>query len=702
MTNRDMTDTAGTLPVHLAKGGNIALTTLDAELGSVTVVLETAGREGRAVDADVSVLLLGDDRRVRSNDDLIFYNHPVALAGAVHLRDKIRTDDDDAPVSTDVVTLELDDVPDDVQRIVLSASLDPSLAVEFGTASAVNMRIRRSSDAAELLLFAVADLSSETALLFGEFYRRDNEWKVRAIGQGYDGGLAQLVAEFGIEVDQPDDAGNESAADSVTGPEFDDARWQVAPTSDLVDSSAPAATAAEPDTGSDDSTDLPTSRVSVRRFVRAPRLPADWDRTVPTNSDSDWQPARLFPVAGIGGPEEQERRATSALLAVMSVVKEFGRSIASRFGAPAGALETFIEVPFGLGDQAYRPDGVIRVTRGQRTWSALVEVKTSDAKLAAGQVDTYVDIARTKGIDAVLTISNQLTGPSDDHPVDIDRRKLKRISLDHLAWDQIRTEALLLIKHHKIVDQTQQRVLEEFVRYMLHPRSGLHGFTDMGPQWVKVREAAQARTLRATDKGCAEVTAHYDQLVRHVGLHLSSLLGVETISIVPGNRVDSTTRSEQLADSGQLFASIKVPGAVDTIVVTTDLRSERVMCSIQVDAPGEGRSMTRVNWLLRQIPDARDGIRVEALLAGGRGQSTAALLGVVRKTPESLLPKDGRDIRAFRISLDTPMGAKRGVGKGGLIGSVQSATTHFYGEIVQNLRPWNARPPKLQGPDLLS
>jgi len=634
MTNKDMTDTAGALPVHLAKGGNIALTALDAELGSVTVVLETAGRDGRAVDADVSVLLLGDDRRVRSNDDLIFYNHPVALAGAVHLRDKIRNDDDDAPVSTDVVTLELDDVPDDVQRIVLSASLDPSLAVEFGTATAVNMRIRRSSDAAELLLFAVADLSSETALLFGEFYRRDNEWKVRAIGQGYDGGLAELVAEFGIEVDQPPDAGQEAGADLGTDPEFDDARGQFAPTSDSVGSSAPAASAAEPDDGGDG---RPTSRVSVRRSVRAPRLPADWDRTVPTNSDSDWQPARLFPVAGIGGPEEQERRATSALLAVMSLVKEFGRSIASRFGAPAGTVETFIEVPFGLGDQAYRPDGVIRVTRGQRSWSALVEVKTSDAKLAARQVDTYVDIARTKEFNAVLTISNQLTGPSDDHPVDIDRRKLKKISLDHLAWDQIRTEALLLIKHHKIVDPTQQRVLEEFVRYMLHPRSGLHGFTDMGPQWVKVREAAQARTLRATDKGCAEVTAHCDQLVRHVGLHLSSLLGVDTTSIVPGNRVDSTTRSEQLADSGQLFASIKVPGAVDTIVVTTDLRSQRVMCSIQVDAPREGRSMTRVNWLLRQIPDARDGIRVEALLAGGRGQSTAALLGMLRKKPESLL-----------------------------------------------------------------
>lgn len=677
------------LPVTLAKGGNVALRSLDAELGSVTVVLETSGQQGRAVDADVSVLLLGDDGRVRSNDDLIFYNHPVALAGAVHLRDKIRADDDDAPVSTDVVTLELDDVPDDVERIVLSASLDPSLGVDFGTASAVDMRIRRSSDAEELLVFGVADLSSETALLFGEFYRRDGEWRVRAIGQGYAGGLAMLVSEFGVDVEQTDEVEQESDKPSEFESKHDGPI--VNPSTDRDPPNDSTGT----DVNLEELQANPTARVSVKRSVRAPRLPADWDRTVPTDTETDWQPARLFPVAGIGGAEEQERRATSALLAVMSLVKEFGRSIASRFGAPAGMVETFIEVPFGLDDQAYRPDGVIRVTRGQRTWSALVEVKTSDAKLAVNQVDNYVEIARSKAFDAVLTISNQLTGPFDDHPVAIDRRKLRRVSLGHLAWDQIRTEALLLTKHRKIADPTQQRVIDEFVRYMVHPRSGLHGFTDMGPQWVKVRDAVRARTLRAADKGCAEVTAHYDQMVRHVGLHLSSLLGVETTSIAPRNAGDSTSRNEQLADSGQLFGSIKVPGAIDPIVVTTDLRSERVMCSIQFDAPREGRASTRVSWLLRQIPEARDGIRVEALLAGGRGQSTAALLGAVRKAPESLIPKDGREIRAFRVSLDTPMGSKRGVGKGGLIGSVQSATTHFYGEIVQNLRPWNAKPPRI-------
>lgn len=65
-------------------------------------------------------------------------------------------------------------------------------------------------------------------------------------------------------------------------------------------------------------------------------------------AEETWHAARLIPTSGISGPEEQERRATSALLAVMSAVKEFGRAVTIPLGAPAGALETFIEVPFDL------------------------------------------------------------------------------------------------------------------------------------------------------------------------------------------------------------------------------------------------------------------------------------------------------------------------------------------------------------------
>ncbi len=84
-----------------------------------------------------------------------------------------------------------------------------------------------------------------------------------------------------------------------------------------------------------------------------------------------WHQARLIPTSGINGAEEQERRATSALLAVMSAVREFGRGLAQPLGAPAGAIETYIEVPFTLGDKKLFPDGLIRVTRGSepgRAW----------------------------------------------------------------------------------------------------------------------------------------------------------------------------------------------------------------------------------------------------------------------------------------------------------------------------------------------
>jgi len=90
----------------------------------------------------------------------------------------------------------------------------------------------------------------------------------------------------------------------------------------------------------------------------------------------EWQPARLIPTSGISGADEAERRATSALLAVLAAVKEFGVAITRPVGAPAGNLATYIEVPFLLGEGKLIPDGLLRVTRGKTSWTALVEVKT--------------------------------------------------------------------------------------------------------------------------------------------------------------------------------------------------------------------------------------------------------------------------------------------------------------------------------------
>ena len=126
------------------------------------------------------------------------------------------------------------------------------------------------------------------------------------------------------------------------------------------------------------------------------------------------------------------------------------------------------------------------------------------------------------------------------------------------------------------------------------------------------------------------------------------------------------------------------------------VRSVLVACSIQIDAPREGRAATRVKWLLRQLPaEARDSLRIEAALAGGRGASTAQLLGTLRKKPDNLLPADGRDIRGFKVVMEMPIGSKRAATPGGLIKSVQDIPNLFYAEVVQNLHPWSAKPPQL-------
>src|SRR3954454_9204001 len=141
------------------------------------------------------------------------------------------------------------------------------------------------------------------------------------------------------------------------------------------------------------------------------------DTSSPSTTDG-WHPARLIPTAGIRGQEEQEKRATSCLLAVMRAVPEFGHSLLKELDAPKSpVIETFAEVRFKDADgKPVIPDGAIVCRRGQKQWTCLVEVKTGGAPLRPDQVSSYLDVARENGFAGVLTISNQITARSDESP----------------------------------------------------------------------------------------------------------------------------------------------------------------------------------------------------------------------------------------------------------------------------------------------
>lgn len=418
-------------------------------------------------------------------------------------------------------------------------------------------------------------------------------------------------------------------------------------------------------------------------------------------SEETWHLARLIPTSGISGAQEQERRATSALLAVLMSVREFGRAVTQPYGAPAGRVECFIEVPFELGDKKLFPDGLVRVARGQTVWTALVEVKTGTNDLDATQLENYLDIAKANGFDAVLTISNQIPPPDGSHPTKVDRRKLRKVALHHLSWMNVLTLAVVQKEHRGVSDVDQAWILGELIRYLEHPRSGALEFEDMGSNWVAVRDAVGQGTLRSNDKGLPEVVGRFDALIQYVALKLGMVLGQDVTQVLTrAERADGTVRSQSqatsLATDGILCGGLRIPGAIAPVIVTADLRAGKVSAHLEVDAPREGRPATRVRWLLRQLKDAPDGLRLEAFVMHGRGEGASALLGAVREDPGLLVDAGSKEIRAFRLVHQVSMGSKRGRGRGGFIDSVSDCVNDFYGLVVQHLRAWQPSAPRMR------
>jgi hypothetical protein len=244
-------------------------------------------------------------------------------------------------------------------------------------------------------------------------------------------------------------------------------------------------------------------------------------------------------------------------------------------------------------------------------------------------------------------------------------------------------------------------VLGELIRYLEHPRSGAMEFDDMGESWVSVREAVRSGTLRKTDKGINEVAIRFDALLRFVSLSLGRKLGTEVTPVISRKELaDPTLRTgslvTSLATTGVLSGGIRIPSTVGDVVVVADLRAGTVTCHLDVAAPQEGRPTTRVNWLVRQLKDAPETVRIEANVAHQRGAGATDLLRAVRLDPSLLVADPKRDLRSFQIAMTVPMGTKRGRGRGTFIDSVLDAVNGFYVDVVQQLKAWSAAPPRLR------
>ncbi len=191
------------MSLTLQKGGNLSLTKTDPSLTKVLVGLgwDPRATDGQEFDLDASAFLLNSTGKVRGSHDFIFYNQLRSSEGSViHIGDN-RTGQGDG--DDEAIKVDLSLVPSDVDKIAFTVTIHDADArrQNFGQVGGAFIRIVNEATGTEVVRFDLAeDASTETAMIFAELYRHNGEWKFRAIGQGYKGGLKAMCDQYGLAI----------------------------------------------------------------------------------------------------------------------------------------------------------------------------------------------------------------------------------------------------------------------------------------------------------------------------------------------------------------------------------------------------------------------------------------------------------------------------------------------------------------------
>jgi len=191
------------MAISLQKGGNVNLSKEAPGLSKMVVGLgwDVRNSDGNAFDLDGSAFLLKSDGKVRADSDFIFYNNLKSTDGSVGHSGDNRTGAGDGDDET--VTIDLSKVPADIERIAICVTIHEaeSRRQNFGMVQKAFVRCVNAAGNAEIARFDLSeDGSSETAMVFGEVYRNAGDWKFKAVGQGFKGGLGPLATSFGVSV----------------------------------------------------------------------------------------------------------------------------------------------------------------------------------------------------------------------------------------------------------------------------------------------------------------------------------------------------------------------------------------------------------------------------------------------------------------------------------------------------------------------
>lgn len=191
------------MAISLSKGGNVSLSKEAPGLDRIMVGLgwDVRATDGQDFDLDASAFLCNSGGKVRSDTDFCFYNNMNVAGGAVVHQGDNRTGEGEG--DDEQIEITLSKLPADVDKVAVVVTIHngDQNGQTFGQVSNAFIRLVDANNNNEVVRYDLSeDASVETAMILGEVYRHGGDWKFRAVGQGFKGGLGPLAAHFGVNV----------------------------------------------------------------------------------------------------------------------------------------------------------------------------------------------------------------------------------------------------------------------------------------------------------------------------------------------------------------------------------------------------------------------------------------------------------------------------------------------------------------------
>jgi len=423
-----------------------------------------------------------------------------------------------------------------------------------------------------------------------------------------------------------------------------------------------------------------------------------------SNLEYEPKPARLIP----SFPDsERELRTTSILLACFRIVPDFASEILNEVGVSVSKRSTiscFTEVVFkdNKNEKKCRPDGLIIVKSGNKIWNAIIESKVGNNSLTSEQIEEYLDVVKSNGVNALITISNQYATIPTHNPVQVSKQKLKSTDLFHFSWLSIETKATLLLKNKIVNDPEQAIILSEFIQYLKDPRSGVSSFSQMGKGWKEISLTInKGLKIKRNDPNVEDAISSWQQYSKFLSISLSEFVGQPVYEYISRSRskdpsVNYQVNLQDLTNENYLDAEFEIPNAASRLHLTADFSRRTISIEMSLGSPKDRKyPQACISWVTRQISELKDE-DIDIKANWSRGVSEMKKLSEALEDPLSLVPKGMKDLpRTLDVVEIIDLAGKFSSSKL-FVEETTKAVLNYYQKVGQNLRQWIPKPLKVK------